>query len=91
MSSNLVIVESPHKAKTISKFLGAEYVVKATRGHILDLPKSTIGVDIEANFEPEYIPLPDKEELIAKRRRRKPKPYIWQLTRTGRAKPSPGT
>ncbi len=65
MSSNLVIVESPHKAKTISKFLGADYVVKATRGHILDLPKSTIGVDIEANFEPEYIPLPDKEELIA--------------------------
>ncbi len=65
MSSNLVIVESPHKAKTISKFLGADYVVKATRGHILDLPKSTMGVDIAGNFQPEYIPLPDKEDLIA--------------------------
>ena len=65
MSSNLVIVESPHKAKTIGKFLGPEYVVKATRGHVIDLPKSTMGVDIAGNFEPEYIPLPDKSELIA--------------------------
>ena len=64
MSSSLVILESPHKAKTISKFLGPDYVVKATRGHVLDLPKSTLGVDIAGNFEPEYIPLPDKGEVI---------------------------
>ncbi len=65
MSSSLVILESPHKAKTISKFLGPDYVVKATRGHVIDLPKSTLGVDIAGNFEPEYIPLPDKGEVIA--------------------------
>ena len=64
MSSSLIILESPHKAKTISKFLGPDYVVKATRGHVIDLPKSTLGVDIAGNFEPEYIPLPDKGEVI---------------------------
>ena len=64
MRSNLVIVESPHKAKTIGKFLGPEYVVKASMGHLRDLPKSTMGVDIAGNFEPEYIPLPDRAELI---------------------------
>ena len=64
MSSNLVIVESPHKAKTIGKFLGPDYVVKASMGHLRDLPKSTMGVDIAGNFEPAYIPLPDRAELI---------------------------
>ncbi len=64
MSSNLVIVESPHKAKTIGKFLGPQYVVKASMGHLRDLPKSTMGVDIAGNFEPEYLPLPDRAELI---------------------------
>ena len=65
MSSNLVIVESPSKAKTIGKYLGADYVVKASMGHLRDLPKSTMGVDIEAGFVPEYIPLPNKEDVIA--------------------------
>ena len=65
MSSNLVIVESPSKAKTIGKYLGADYVVKASMGHLRDLPKSTMGVDIVGNFEPEYIPLPNKEDVIA--------------------------
>ncbi len=65
MSSNLVIVESPHKAKTIGKFLGSEYVVKASMGHLRDLPKSTMGVDIAGGFQPEYIPLPERSELIA--------------------------
>ncbi len=64
MSSNLVIVESPHKAKTIGKFLGPDYVVKASMGHLRDLPKSTMGVDIAGNFEPEYIPLPERADLI---------------------------
>ena len=49
---NLVIVESPSKAKTIGKYLGPGYTVKASMGHLRDLPKSTMGVDLEQNFEP---------------------------------------
>ncbi len=61
---HLVIVESPAKAKTIGKYLGPEFVVKACMGHLRDLPKSTIGVDIENDFTPEYKPIRGKEELI---------------------------
>ena len=64
-TSNLVIVESPSKAKTIGKYLGNGYVVKASMGHLRDLPKSTMGVDIEGGFEPEYQPLAAKADLIA--------------------------
>ncbi len=64
MSSNLVIVESPSKAKTIGKYLGPDYVVKASMGHLRDLPKSTMGVDIAAGFVPEYIPLANKGDVI---------------------------
>ncbi|MBQ6798217.1 MAG: type I DNA topoisomerase [Oscillospiraceae bacterium] len=62
--SSLVIVESPSKAKTIGKYLGDGYQVKACMGHLRDLPKSTIGVDIENDFEPEYIPIRGKEAVI---------------------------
>ena len=62
--TNLVIVESPSKAKTIGKYLGPDYVVKASMGHLRDLPKSTLGVDIEHDFEPEYRPLAGKESII---------------------------
>ena len=61
---HLVIVESPAKAKTIGKYLGTDYTVKACMGHLRDLPKSTIGVDIENDFTPEYKPIRGKEELI---------------------------
>ena len=61
---NLVIVESPSKAKTIGKYLGSEYTVRASMGHLRDLPKSTMGVDLEGNFEPHYIPVRGKEDLI---------------------------
>ena len=61
----LVIVESPSKAKTIGKYLGPAYTVKASMGHLRDLPKSTMGVDIEGGFVPEYIPLDTKKDLIA--------------------------
>ena len=64
-ASNLVIVESPSKAKTIGKYLGPEYIVKASMGHLRDLPKSTMGVDLKANFEPEYVPVAGKEATIA--------------------------
>ena len=63
-ASKLVIVESPSKAKTIGKYLGAEYTVKASMGHLRDLPKSTMGVDIEGGFEPEYLPMENKSEII---------------------------
>ena len=61
---HLVIVESPAKAKTIGKYLGRDYVVAASMGHLRDLPKSKIGVDIEHDFEPDYKPIKGKEALI---------------------------
>ena len=64
MGFNLVIMESPSKAKTVGKYLGPEYVVKASMGHLRDLPKSTMGVDIANDFAPEYIPLPNKGDVI---------------------------
>ena len=62
--SNLVIVESPHKAKTIGKFLGKDYVVVASAGHVRDLPKSKLGVDVENGFQPQYENKKDKANLI---------------------------
>jgi DNA topoisomerase-1 len=64
--SNLVIVESPAKAKTIKKYLGKGYQVEASMGHLRDLPKSQFGVDIEHDFEPKYISIRGKGELISK-------------------------
>ena len=64
-AKDLVIVESPAKAKTIEKYLGGDYKVTASMGHLRDLPKSKMGVDIENGFEPQYIPVRDKKELIA--------------------------
>jgi len=52
---DLIIVESPTKARTLSRFLGSDYVVQATMGHIKDLPKSKLGVDVEKNFAPDYV------------------------------------
>jgi DNA topoisomerase-1 len=62
---SLVIVESPTKAKTIGRFLGSNYEIVASMGHIMDLPKSTMGIDIEHDFTPEYIMMPDKKKIIA--------------------------
>ena len=62
--SNLIIVESPTKIKTIKRYLSGDYEVIASRGHLRDLPKSKLGVDIENNFEPHYINIKDKEPII---------------------------
>ena len=62
--SNLVIVESPTKIKGIKKYLGKNYEVVATKGHIRDLPKSKIGIDIEHDFEPKYINVIGKGDVI---------------------------
>ena len=66
--TNLVIVESPSKAKTIAKYLGPNYQVKASMGHLRDLQKSTMSVDIEHDFEPQYYPIPGKEAIISELR-----------------------
>ncbi len=68
-NKNLVIVESPAKAKTIKKFLGSKYKIEASMGHVRDLPKSQLGVDIEHDFEPKYITIRGKGELLAKLRK----------------------
>jgi DNA topoisomerase-1 len=62
MAKNLVIVESPAKAKTIKKFLGASYDVIASNGHVRDMPKSQMGIDIEHDYEPHYITIRGKGE-----------------------------
>ena len=63
-AKNLVIVESPAKAKTIGKYLGPDYQVKASMGHLRDLPKSTLGVDVDGDFTPNYRPIKGKEDII---------------------------
>ncbi|MFA6697888.1 MAG: DNA topoisomerase, partial [Eubacteriales bacterium] len=69
MAKKLVVVESPAKAKTIKKYLGRGYTVEASMGHIRDLPKSQLGVNVEDNFEPKYITIRGKGELLAKLRK----------------------
>ncbi len=66
---NLVIVESPAKAKTLKKFLGSNYKIEASVGHVRDLPKSELGIDVEHDFEPKYITIRGKGELLAKLRK----------------------
>lgn len=69
MAKNLVIVESPAKAKTIKKFLGTNYEVVASNGHVRDLPKSSLGIDVDNGFEPKYITIRGKGDLLAKLRK----------------------
>ncbi len=69
MSANLVIVESPAKAKTIQKFLGKSYKVVASNGHVRDLPKSTMGIDVDNDFEPKYITIRGKGDILAQLRK----------------------
>jgi len=66
MAKALVIVESPAKSKTLEKFLGKDYEVEASMGHVIDLPRTGMGVDIENNFTPKYSVLPDKKKTLAK-------------------------
>ena len=69
MARYLVIVESPAKVKTIKKFLGNNYAVVASNGHVRDLPKSKLGVDLEHDFEPQYITIRGKGDLLASLRK----------------------
>src|SRR5215510_13237382 len=81
MSSNLVIVESPAKAKTIEKFLGKDFTVKSSYGHVRDLAKADMGIDIKNNFEPVYIVSEDKKKVIADLKKSSAKAKIvWLAT-----------
>lgn len=86
MAKYLVIVESPAKVKTIKKFLGKNYEVVASNGHVRDLPKSQMGIDIENDFEPKYITIRGKGDILAKLRKEAKKQikFISQLTPTAR-------
>lgn len=92
MAKNLVIVESPAKMKTVKKFLGANYTVEASNGHVRDFPKSQFGIDVDNDFEPKYITIRGKGELLAKLRKKQKKQIrsILQLTLTVREKQFPG-
>ena len=65
MSKNLIIVESPAKAKTIQKFITKDYTVISSKGHVRDLPQKDLGIDVSKNFLPQYEILPDKKKLIS--------------------------
>ena len=81
MSKNLVIVESPAKAKTIGKFLGDEYIVKSSVGHIRDLPKKEMGVDVKKGFEPVYIISPEKKQVVSELKKlAKDSQIVWLAT-----------
>ena len=92
MAKYLVIVESPAKVKTIKKFLGANYEVDASNGHVRDLPKSQMGIDVEHNYEPKYITIRGKGDILANLRKevKKRKKFILQPTLTGKGKLFPG-
>lgn len=79
MAKYLVIVESPAKVKTIKKFLGANYEVDASQGHVRDLPKSQLGVDVENDFEPKYITIRGKGDILAKLRKEVKKAEVIYL------------
>ncbi len=76
-AKNLVIVESPAKARTIAPFLGSDFEVKSTFGHIRDLPKKDLGVDIEKNFEPLYTISPDKKKIASELKTASKNKIVW--------------
>ena len=81
MGKNLVIVESPAKAKTIAKYLDDSYIVKASMGHVSDLPLRELGVDVENNFKPQYSVTKDKEKTVADLRKdAKDADCVWLAT-----------
>ena len=90
---NLVVVESPTKSKTLTKFLGKDFMVLASNGHVMDLPKSKLGVDLDNEFEPEYEPSAARTPRSPRSAspRAVPPPSTWRRIPTARARPSPGT
>ncbi len=88
MAKNLLIVESPAKAKTIEKILGKDFEVKSCYGHIRDLEKDDMGIDVNNNYKPRYI-VPEEKEKVVKdlnSLRKKVMKYGWQRMRTAKEK-----
>src|SRR5579875_3772301 len=77
MSKNLVIVESPAKAKTIEKFLGSDYIVKSSFGHIRDLPKKGLNIDLEHDFAPKYEVSTDKRKVVSELKKAASGKEVW--------------
>ena len=95
MKKNLVIVESPSKSKTIEKYLGKDYKVVSSKGHICDLAtsgKEGLGIDVDHDFEPTYKISKEKKDVVKelKELTKKPKMYIWPVTRTVKGRQSHG-
>jgi len=81
MAKNLVIVESPAKAKTIEGYLGKDFIVKSSYGHVRDLAKKGIAIDLEANFTPQYEVSPDKKQVVAELKKlAKAAETVWLAT-----------
>ncbi len=81
MAKNLLIVESPAKAKTIEKYLGKDFIVKSSIGHIRDLPEKGIGIDIEHDFAPKYEVSADKKKVVAELKKlAKAADTVWLAT-----------
>ena len=94
LGKNLVIVESPAKAKTITRYLGDSYVVAASMGHVRDLPSEEMGVDLEHDFTPSYDVIEGRKKIVDQLRRSRQvrrRSVSWRPTWTARARPSPGT
>lgn len=92
MAKNLVIVESPAKMKTVKKFLGANYTVEASNGHVRDFPKSQFGIDVDNDFEPKYITIRGKVNFLQNfvKKQKKQIRSISQRTLTVKERQSPG-
>ena len=92
MAKTLVIVESPAKAKTINKLLGKDYVVKASMGHVRDLPERALGVDLENGFAPQYVPIKGRAKVLTELQAppRRSTRSSWRPTPTAKERPSPG-
>ena len=90
---NLVIVESPAKAKTFQKYLGKDFTVKASFGHIRDLQDKKLSINVEKGFEPEYVIPSDKRRVVSELRKAAADlpSYGWLPMRTARGRPYPGT
>ncbi len=84
----LVVVESPAKAKTIEKYLGSKYTVKASMGHLRDLPRSQFGIDVDKDFEPKYINIRGKGDII--KDLKKAADNADKVYLAGKGRPSPG-
>lgn len=80
MAKNLIIVESPAKSKTIKKFLGKNYEVVASNGHVRDMPKSQMGIDFDNDFEPKYITIRGKRLLAKLRKEVKKADHVYLAT-----------